>query len=124
MKKWFELTEEQKERKRQHTRKWRETHKEKVALGQKRYREKLKVEVLTYYGNGKLVCIQCGISDIRALCLDHIDGGANKARKMRLIQKGIRFYAFLKNSGFPDGYQTLCFNCNQIKALEKEFVIS
>lgn len=31
---------------------------------------------------------------------------------------GYRFYGWLKSRGWPDGYQTLCANCNTIKYVE------
>ncbi|KKL06542.1 hypothetical protein LCGC14_2595010, partial [marine sediment metagenome] len=34
--------------------------------------------VLRYYGRGKLACVHCGFEDIRALTLDHINGGGSK----------------------------------------------
>jgi len=72
--------------------------------------------VLTYYGGGKVACIQCGFSDARGLCIDHINNnaGGNKRKKL-----GLNFYRQLKRSGFPPGYQTLCANCNQIKEAER-----
>ena len=77
----------------------------------------LKTIVLTHYGNGKLECVKCGFSDIRALCLDHIDGD----NKLNVAKRaGGALYRLLKNSNFPNGYQTLCFNCNFIKATENK----
>jgi len=31
---------------------------------------------------------------------------------------GHRFYRWLKVQGWPEGYQTLCANCNAIKCVE------
>ena len=80
----------------------------------KKYRTKLKIQVLEHYGNGKLACVKCGFLDIRALTIDHINGGGNAERK-RLNRTGLRIYVWLKNQGFPSGYQTLCMNCQMIK---------
>ena len=81
-------------------------------------RLRLKTEVLTHYGNGKLACIKCGFADIRALSLDHINGDGCKHRK-ETGRIGQSFYSWLKLNNFPEGYQTLCFNCQMIKKAEK-----
>lgn len=80
-------------------------------------RQKLKREVLTHYGNGKLACVHCGFDDIRALTVDHIDGGGSK-HKCTLGRWGTSFLRWLRMEGFPLGYQTLCMNCQFIKIRE------
>lgn len=80
---------------------------------------KQKIEVLTYYGNGKLACVRCGFNDIRALSIDHINGGG--AAHIRSISGGHRaghIYAWLIKNKFPEDYQTLCMNCQWIKRNE------
>jgi len=60
----------------------------------------------------------CGFADIRALSIDHIDGGGNKHRRFLgfgLFGAGQKFYSWLKKEGYPEGYQTLCMNCQWIK---------
>ena len=70
-----------------------------------------KIEILTHYGGGKLACIQCGEARLDCLSLDHIeDNGAEHRR-----QRGNYHYKMLKDQGFPEGYQTLCMNCQWIK---------
>lgn len=89
----------------QSTPEYKEYHKE--------YNEKLKIEILSNYGNGKIACVKCGFLDIRALQVDHVNGGGHK--------KGIRgskLYKYLKDNNYPPGYQTLCANCNWIKSIE------
>jgi len=89
----------------------------------KHYRVRTKIEVLTHYGNGKLACVKCGFSDIRALCLDHINGGGTQDRKREAssgrgyVLGGSGLYSRLKVKGYPEGYQTLCSNCNAIKMI-------
>lgn len=73
-----------------------------------KYVMKLKTEVLTHYGNGKLACAKCGISDIDVLSIDHING--NGRSHVKSIRKTL--YRWLKDNNFPDGFQTLCMNCN------------
>lgn len=75
--------------------------------------QKLKVEVLNHYGYGKCSCFRCGFSDLRALTLDHING-----RKRSSDKYGQRLYRQLKEDGYPEGYMTLCMNCQFIKKVE------
>lgn len=76
----------------------------------------IKTQVLTHYGNGKLNCVKCGFSDIRALCLDHINGGGSKQRS-NSFRGGYYKYYLLKTQIYPNGYQTLCMNCNYSKRI-------
>lgn len=82
----------------------------------KSWRLQQKTLVLTHYGDGKLQCMRCGFEDIRALSLDHIAGGGNEHRKTHKSSAGI--YAYLKVNNYPQGYQTLCMNCQFIKRFE------
>ena len=78
----------------------------------------IKKQVLTHYGNGKVACVRCGFSDIRALSIDHINGGGVKHRKSLGVTSGNNFYVWLKNNDYPLEYQTLCMNCQYIKREE------
>ena len=76
-----------------------------------------KIRVLTVYGNGKLACVRCGFDDVRALSIDHINGGGSEDRR----QKGLKssgFYGWLQKHNYPDGFQTLCMNCQWVKRFE------
>lgn len=63
-------------------------------------------------------CIQCGFSDMRALQLDHINGGGGK--ELRAFKNQYRMYRFYTEH--PDiakeKVQVLCANCNTIKKIE------
>lgn len=77
------------------------------------YRIRLKHAALTFYGNGNLACVLCGEDDVRCLSLDHINGNGHKHRNS-LGPKGrggYHFYLWLSKQGFPNGYRTLCMNC-------------
>jgi len=59
-------------------------------------------------------CIKCSFSDMRALCLDHINGGGRKEFKMYPGAAIYRYY--LKNPELvKSNLQILCSNCNSIK---------
>ena len=75
-----------------------------------------KEKVLTYYGNGKPSCVICGFNDIRALSIDHINNDGNKQRaELGSMVVGENFYQWLIRNHYPNGYQTLCMNCQFIK---------
>ena len=75
----------------------------------------LKAQVLTYYGNGELACIECGESRIACLSIDHINGGDCEQRLNTNLRSSGAFYSWLVKEDYPDGYPTLCMNCQFIK---------
>lgn len=99
------------------SRKWHRENRQRDYVTRKERIKKLKVEVLTYYGNGKLACVRCGISDVDVLCIDHVDGNAGGRKRERT---GYLFHYRLRKLEFPKGYQTLCANCNLKKAFERK----
>ncbi len=102
--------------------KYYEEHKDKIKDNVKRtgveVRCRQRIAVLRHYSNGTMACVQCGFSDIRALCLDHINGGGTDHR--RKLRNGGNVWYWLARHGFPPGYQILCANCNTIKAREED----
>lgn len=67
-----------------------------------------------------LACVRCGFEDMRALSIDHINGGGYEHRKILKRESGISFYRWLKHQDYPKGYQTLCMNCQFIKREEQK----
>ena len=84
----------------------------------RRYHQKLKVIVLTHYGNGKLACVKCDESRLPCLSIDHINGGG--VRQGKVVGLGHHLYRWLKRNDYPDGYQTLCMNCQALKKHERK----
>ncbi len=86
-----------------------------------KYLMKLKYEVLTHYsGRGVPSCVKCGEDDLRCLTIDHINGnGAEHRKNLGNNKTGKNFYPTLRTQGYPEGYQTLCMNCQFIKRIEK-----
>lgn len=78
-------------------------------------RRNRKHEVINHYSNGTNMCESCGFCDIRALTIDHVDGGGCKHRRDIGITSGWGFYKWLIDNGFPEGFQVLCANCQSIK---------
>ena len=97
---------------------YKEAYEQKYRLRRKRSFDKLRIEVFMHYSNNKMECARCGYNNIDALCLDHIHNNGYYERKVLKISGGSNFYRWLKNRGFPSGYQILCHNCNQLKQVE------
>ena len=78
--------------------------------------QKIRLEVIGHY-SPTLKCQGCGFLDMRALTIDHINGGGNKHRKE--VGSGYDFYNWLKKNNYPKGFQVLCMNCQFIKVIDE-----
>lgn len=78
----------------------------------KKYYQKLKMTVFTYYGGDPPKCACCGEAHIEFLTIDHILGGGNKHRRRTGMKNSLAIYLWLIKNNFPEDYQILCFNCN------------
>jgi len=125
----------EKQRQREYNKKYYESHKEsekarslitskkrrervgreRIAEENRAYTQLRKKLVLTHYGNGKCACSRCGESRLACLSIDHIEGGGKEDRGEL---GGSYFYGWLIKKGYPEGYQTLCMNCNWVKRCE------
>ena len=81
-------------------------------------RLKLKIEVMTHYCGGSLHCMcpRCKETIPILLTIDHINGNGNTHRS-KIGWGSETMYRWLKNNGYPKGYQVLCFTCNTGKYL-------
>jgi len=117
----YRSTVKYKERANQRQKEYYQLHKERIKAAACRtgkiVRTKQRFAVLWHYSNGTMACVKCEFSDIRALVLDHINGGGTEHR--REMGNGINVWLWLARHGFPPGYQILCANCNAIKAREE-----
>jgi hypothetical protein len=78
--------------------------------GRKRY-AKLKQVVFQHYAiNNVIQCSCCGEKMLGFLTIDHVNNDGAVHRKT--VKSGVVFYCWLKNNGFPAGFQILCYNCN------------
>lgn len=84
-------------------------NKEKYNLTTKRWRLRLRLEIINHYSKGKNCCNCCGENHLEFLAVDHIGGGGATHRKEVGVGK---VYAWIKRNNFPDGFQILCHNCN------------
>lgn len=66
------------------------------------------------------MCQKCGFSDIRALQIDHVDGGGNCELITMFDGSNVRMYThYLNNLDMAkEKLQILCANCNVIKRIE------
>lgn len=109
------------EKRKEWNRDWIAKNRERYNASKYIYRDKLKLEAMTIYGNGAPACSSCGETDIDVLCLDHIDdNGAEHRKKLKISSRGGSAggttYAALKKLGWPEeGLQVLCANCNMRK---------
>jgi len=65
--------------------------------------------IFDHYGNK---CGCCGESNLIFLELDHINGGGHQHR-IKLRKQGVTMYRWIIKNNFPEGFQTLCSNCNR-----------
>lgn len=89
--------------------KWRKNHPGEQSKRNRVYRVKLLNETLAAYGGAFCAC--CGESTLEFLSIDHINGRAKDEPR----RTGTKLYIWLRQQGWPQGYQVLCHNCNQAK---------
>lgn len=64
-------------------------------------------------------CCRCGFSDLRALQIDHVNGGGHRARSGLNYRTAMYDLVRALRAGQPTpDYQLLCANCNWIKRYE------
>lgn len=119
---WYRRNRE-KEKRRKHT--YYLAHRVSECKKQRARMLALKTEVIRHYSpSGTCQNEGCNFSDIRALTIDHIDGGGNKHRRQLFPNTprgaGNAIYRWLKNAGYPDGFRVLCMNCQFILSRTKE----
>lgn len=76
----------------------------------RRYNQKKRAELISVLG-GK--CVKCGFDDVRALQVDHINGGGSKDNANTSGMKNKVMLDRIKSG--DKSYQLLCANCNWIK---------
>lgn len=113
-KKKYHTDPEYRERHKRDVREWQKKNRHKYKPERIKQKAQLKQEVLTHYGNDNCSCVLCGYPDIRALTIDHINGGGS-AHRRKIKRSGYTFYYWLRQQGYPEGYRTLCMNCQFIQ---------
>jgi len=113
---WHRLGEESKAWIRDHCRRWFRKHQRMLASATdfvsapprltQYYR--LQHDTIMAYGGYRCAC--CGIDEPFFLTIDHVDGHGVQHR--RKTGTGCSFYKWLRDKGYPEGFQVLCSNCN------------
>ena len=101
-----------KEKAKEYARIYNKEHRVRRRELKKGYNRKARLLLLALFGS---VCIRCGFSDMRALQIDHINGGGVKHIKS-LGGPRERYYHYIREH--PTEFQLLCANCNWIKRYE------
>ena len=98
---------------------WQKTHPERKREHDKRTyrrrkkpeREKRRLAALTHYSPDvipRCSCLGCNETRVEFLSIDHINGGGTAHRKNIKMD----FWLWLERNGYPEGFRTLCYNCN------------
>lgn len=81
------------------------------------YYYRLQFAAIEAYGGYR--CEWCGIDEPLVLTLDHVENdGADHRRSITgsaTKGTGHRLYKWLRENGYPPGFQVLCYNCNMGK---------
>jgi hypothetical protein len=77
-----------------------------------RYLELKRQSVRAYGGE----CQNCKENELAFLTIDHINGGGRK-HSTKFKKKTAHIHLWLKNNGYPEGFQILCANCNYEKEM-------
>lgn len=83
--------------------------------GVKKVLDKLRLEILEALNQSKCAC--CGEDELVFLCIDHVNGGGTRHRKV--VKPGQRLYYWLRAQIKERGiravrwdFRVLCYNCN------------
>ena len=97
--------------------KYRQTEgaKERFRIYQKKLRFFNKSLVLEHYGSK---CACCGETEVKFLCVDHINNDGHEHRKsLGGTGGGSIIIRWIIKNNFPGGIQILCYNCNMSKGI-------
>lgn len=98
--------------------KWNKDNPDKRKKHALNYYYRLQDQTIMAYGG--YVCACCGETEPLFLTLDHINNDGGKFRKKYGFKNhGPKFYKWLRDNGYPSGYQVLCSNCNHGKHRNK-----
>lgn len=95
-------------------------NKEKRDKRVKEYQMQAKIDVMNHYSSGANKCKCCSVSGLPFLTLDHIEGDGAEKRSSKQHVKGTMLYIWLRKNNYPNGFQVLCYNCNQAKRQSPE----
>lgn len=88
-----------------------------ISAARKRNRDRwatLRDAAIRVYGGYRCAC--CGETEPTFLTLDHVFNDGSAHRK-EIGGRGAQIFKWLRDHGYPAGFQVLCFNCNLGKSL-------
>lgn len=91
---------------------WYDNNRKTIALKRQALRQQRRLEIINHLGGS---CKKCGFTDIRALQVDHVNGGGNKERRLSIAS----YYRRIMEDE-TGKYQLLCANCNWIKKIDNK----
>lgn len=102
------------------------SNKEHIDSRNKEWTEKHKIYYVNYHLRKRLKaleilgnkCVICGFDDVRALEIDHIEGGGNAERKSGMHSTKLHNTIIKSPVESKKKYQLLCANHNRIKKYE------
>jgi hypothetical protein len=92
---------------------WQKANPERKAQHHREHRQRLRQAALDHYGHR---CSCCSEAHDAFLTIDHVSGGGRQHRLL-IGQGSGEFYRWLRRNGYPEDFQTLCFNCNCAKGI-------
>jgi hypothetical protein len=96
-------------------------YKDRQQINNKQFKHKIKDQI--YDKLGGYICKGCGFTDIRALQIDHINGGGTQETRNKFNRNYYSYYKYLLSLPIDElksNYQVLCANCNSIKKYENK----
>ncbi len=69
---------------------------------------RLRHQAIVAYGGYRCAC--CGLTEALFLTIDHVENHGTAHR--RQVGAASSFYQWLRDEGYPPGFQVLCSNCN------------
>lgn len=88
---------------------WKAANREKSLESKRKTNRKMRTEALDAYG---WKCACCKEDTEQFLSIDHMNGGGG-AHRREIGSSSI--YSWLRKNKYPEGFQTLCHNCNMAK---------
>ena len=86
---------------------WTPERKKRARERGRKYLVKWRQAVFDHYG---WECACCGETEPIFLTIDHMNNDGAEHRRRDVV--AISLYRWLVRNGFPEGFQTLCYNCN------------
>jgi len=77
----------------------------------------LQHDAIVAYGGYR--CNWCGIDEPLVLAIDHVNNDGKEHREQIKSKGGVILYKWLRDHGYPEGFQVLCMNCNHAKYRNK-----